>query len=184
MPVRNWYWAAWLALGGQRLLELSTSRRRERRLQGERACPGGYPLMVAAHVALFALPPLEIRRRGHPPGRPGPWLLVLLGAAGLRRWSVRSLGPQWNVRALVPDDLEPVATGPYRLIRHPNYLAVTLEFLALPLAAGAWRSALVGSTLNAAALTCRIRAEERLLAQHPAYLSTFGRRARFIPGIL
>lgn len=180
----SWYWAVWLGVGVQRLVELRSSRRRERRLQGERACPRGYPLMVAAHVALFALPPLEVYSRAGARRRPGPWLLVLLFAGALRRWSVRSLGPQWNVRALVPDDFQPVVTGPYRLIRHPNYVAVTLEFLALPMAAGAWRSALAGSALNAGVLACRIRAEERLLARHPDYLTAFAGRRRFIPGVL
>jgi methyltransferase len=77
----------------------------------------------------------------------------------------------------------PATGGPYRYIRHPNYAAVCLEFLALPLAGGATRSATSLSCLNAVVLACRIRAEERLLARSPAYRRAFEGRARFIPGV-
>jgi methyltransferase len=100
------------------------------------------------------------------------------------RWSsVRALGPYWNVRATVPTEVTPVTSGPYRLIRHPNYVAVCLEFLALPLAGGAPRSAAALSCLNAMVLACRVRAEERLLARSPAYRRAFEGRARFIPKV-
>ena len=69
----------------------------------------------------------------------------------------------------------------YRFLRHPNYLAVVLEFLALPLAGGAVASAAVLSLLNGAVLFDRIRAEERLLASIPGYEEAFAGRARLIP---
>ena len=101
----------------------------------------------------------------------------------LRWWSIRTLGRRWNVHALVPDDLEPETGGPYRHIRHPNYLALLIEFLALPMAGGAWLSALALSIGNGLVLARRIRDEERLLAQAPGYEQAFAGRARFIPGI-
>jgi len=61
-------------------------------------------------------------------------------AQGLRYWSILSLGRAWNARAVVDPDLGFVESGPYRWIRHPNYLAVLLEFLAVPIVFGAWRS--------------------------------------------
>ena len=85
---------------------------------------------------------------------------------------------------MVPDDLRPVSSGPYRFVRHPNYLAVSLEFLALPLAGGAVWSALVLSMVNAGLLFDRIRSEERLLARVPGYEEAFKGRARLIPGLL
>ena len=119
-------------------------------------------------------------RRSHAGWR---WVMVLVAATALRIWSIRSLGQAWNVRAAVPDDLAPVESGPYAYIRHPNYLAVMLEFLAVPLIARARLSALVLSALNAVVLFDRIRAEERLLNASPAYRQAFARRARFIPGL-
>jgi len=139
--------------------------------------------MVTAHVALFVLPPLEARLAHRSSRRPAVWLAVLAAATGLRWWSIRSLGPQWNVRAAVPTDLRPIASGPYRWVRHPNYLAVILEFAALPMAGGAWVSAIGLSMLDGAVLFDRIRAEEELLFKAPGYAQAFSGKARFIPGI-
>ncbi len=177
----------YLALVGlaavMRAAELAISRRNERRSRGPVAAPATYPLMVAAHVALFILPPLEAICLQRRPRRQGVWIGLLAAATGLRWWSIRTLGPSWNVRALVPPDLRPTAAGPYRFVRHPNYLAVALEFVALPLAGGAWASAVALSALNAVVLWDRIRAEERLLRAVPGYQELLGKRARFIPGV-
>jgi methyltransferase len=138
--------------------------------------------MVAAHAGLLTLPLLEVW--GHPDRRPRwEWAAVLVGATALRVWSIRSLGVAWNARAAVPDSLQPVTSGPYRYVRHPNYVAVIAEFAALPLIAGAWMSALALSALNAVVLAHRITGEERLLERSPDYRRAFGRRARFIPGV-
>jgi len=169
--------------GLQRLRELARSRRNERRVSGPRAAPRTYPLMVAIHVALFVLPPLEVALSGRRARRPALWVGLLGAAAALRWWSIRALGSSWNVRAVVPRDLRPVTSGPYRFVRHPNYLAVALEMWALPMAGGARLSALVMSLLNALVLWPRIRAEERLLAAVPGYDEAFRGRARFLPGL-
>jgi methyltransferase len=139
--------------------------------------------MVTVHVALFVLPLLEAKLAHRRSRRPAVWLAVLAAATGLRWWSISSLGPQWNVRAIVPLDLRPVATGPYRWVRHPNYLAVILEFFALPMAGGAWISALGLSILDGAVLVDRIRSEEELLFEASGYEEAFSGKARFIPGI-
>ncbi|HUY57277.1 MAG TPA: isoprenylcysteine carboxylmethyltransferase family protein [Candidatus Micrarchaeaceae archaeon] len=181
MPV--WYALLLAALALQRRREVVLSTRLERARPGRRAAPRSFPLMVAAHIGLFLLPPLEVRIAKRRPQWPGLWLALLACATGLRWWSIRSLGAQWNVRAAVPLDLQPVTDGPYRWIRHPNYLAVILEFAALPMAGGAWISALGLSALDGAVLVDRIRAEEALLAEVPGYQQLFSGKARFIPGI-
>jgi methyltransferase len=139
--------------------------------------------MVAAHSALVTLPLIEIAALRRRPRAPLAWVAVLAAATLLRRWSIRTLGASWNARAVVPSNLRPVVDGPYRLIRHPNYVAVILEFLALPLAGGAWLSALGLSALNGLVLFDRIREEERLLAAIPGYEQALGGKARFIPGV-
>jgi methyltransferase len=174
------------AVGAQRLRELALSRGHERGRRGRRAAARTYPLMVAAHVALCTLPLVEVAARRPRPraGAALAWTGLLAGATALRWWSIRSLGGSWNVRALVPEDLRPVTTGPYRFLRHPNYLAVALEFLALPMAGGATWSAVGLSLLDAAVLWDRIRDEDRLLAQVPGYEDAFRGRARVLPGLL
>ncbi len=178
------YLALILAAGGARVAELALSRRNERRTSGSQAAASTYPLMVGLHVALFAAPLLEVALRRPPrPRAAGAWTAAVVGATLVRWWCIASLGPAWNARALVPADLRPVARGPYRWLRHPNYVAVAVEFLALPLAGGAWVSGLTLSALNVFALWPRIREEERLLAAVPGYSDAFAGRPRFVPGL-
>jgi methyltransferase len=153
-------------------------------VRGSRAAARTYPLMVAAHAGLCTLPLVEAAVRRRRPRAPALWVGVLAAATALRWWSIASLGPSWNVRAVVPDDLRPVSRGPYRFVRHPNYLAVALEFAALPLAGGAVWSAVGLSLLDALVLFDRIREEERLLMAVPGYEEAFRGKARLIPGLL
>lgn len=92
------------------------------------------------------------------------WLGVFAGAELLRSGAIRSLGRRWNTRILVFDGVAPVARGPYRILAHPNYVAVALELVALPLVFGAVVTAAVASVLNTALLLgVRIPAEQRAL---------------------
>lgn len=146
----------------QRLAELIVSRRHERALLARGAYEvgaGHYPLIVAVHAGwLAALWWLA-------PGRPVLWplvgLFVLLQAA--RLWVLATLGERWTTRIIVLPGAPLVARGPFRFVRHPNYLVVTAEIALLPLAFGLWQVALIFSLLNAAVLTVRIRAEEKAL---------------------
>lgn len=173
-----------LVEAGFRLAELRLSARNERGGSAPRAAGSRYPLMVATHATLFVAPLLEVALADRRPGRAAPvWAGLLAAATGLRWWAIGSLGRSWNVRAAVPPDLQPVTAGPYRFVRHPNYLAVILEFAALPMAGGAWISAAALSAVHAAVIADRIREEERLLDRVPGYRTSLGSRARFIPGI-
>src|SRR5207253_11228146 len=105
---------------------------------------------------------------------------VALGAAtALRIWMLASLRRSWNVRVVRP--LRIVTHGPYRFIRHPNYLAVIVELAALPLAGGAWMTALVASLANAALLSRPIPYEEQLLFADRRYRRHFAPLPRFLP---
>ena len=107
-------------------------------------------------------------------------LIVALAAQALRWWVVMTLGWRWNARIIVVPGAEPVTAGPYRFLRHPNYLAVMLEALAVPLIHGAWLSAIVFLCANAALLAVRIPAEERALGER--YSRAFAGLPRLIPG--
>ena len=146
----------------QRLVELPIARANTARLLaagGHEVSPGHYPLIVALHAAwLIALWLLA-------PGRPID--LSLLGLFALvevaRLWVLRSLGRRWTTRIIVVPREPLVAHGPFRLVRHPNYLVVAAEIALLPLVFGLWQIALLFSLLNAAILTVRIRAEDAAL---------------------
>ena len=170
-------------LGAQRIVEASWSARNLRRSgPAPTASPETFPAMVLANAALFVAPAITRygRRRPHPGVQAGA-ALALAGAVALRLWVIRTLGAQWNVRAAVPADMEPVTGGPYRWVRHPNYVAVAVEFAALPVLGGGYAEALALSVANAAVLRSRIRAEERLLDAIPAYRRAFAGVPRFLP---
>ena len=153
----------------QRLLELRLSRRHERILRARGAVERGrehYPLMVALHVLWLLSTLVEAILRG--PGLPAYWpipLALFLLVQPLRYWAIFSLGEHWNTRVLVVPGAELVARGPYRYIRHPNYVVVFVEIATFPLIFGAWVTALIFSILNAALLYMRIRVENRALAE-------------------
>jgi len=88
----------------------------------------------------------------------------VLGAQALRWWCIATLGRQWNTRVIIVPGLARVVDGPYRVLRHPNYVAVVLEGLALPLVHSAWITAVVFTVVNAALLAVRLRVENAALA--------------------
>jgi methyltransferase len=88
--------------------------------------------------------------------------LVVLAQA-LRWWCITTLGRQWTTRVIVVPGLSRVVRGPYRFLRHPNYVAVAIEGIALPLVHSAWITALTFTVLNAGLMVVRIRDESDAL---------------------
>ncbi|MYT07251.1 MULTISPECIES: isoprenylcysteine carboxyl methyltransferase family protein [Streptomyces] len=166
-----WYGLLVAGVAAERVAELVVARRNERWSTARGATETGqghYPAMVALHTGLLAACPAEVWLGDRPfvPVLAWPMLAVLAGAQALRWWCIHTLGPRWNTRVIVVPGLPLVARGPYRWrwLRHPNYVAVVAEGLALPLVHTAWITATVFTVLNAALLTVRIRCENRALA--------------------
>ncbi len=153
----------------QRLLELRLSRRHERLLRERGAVERGrghYPPLVAMHALWLLSTLVEGLLRG--PDVPALWpvpMTLFLLAQLLRYWAILSLGDYWNTRVLIVPGTTLVRRGPYRYLRHPNYVVVAVEITTLPLIFGAWVTALVFSALNAALLYVRIKTENRALAE-------------------
>jgi len=167
-------------LVAERLLELVVSARNARRQLAAGAVEvgrGHYPAMVLFHAAFLAACAVE------PALWPRPWpaaaalaaLALALAAQALRWWAVATLDGRWTTRIVVRPGAAPVTGGPYRWLAHPNYLAVALELLAVPLIGGALLTAAAATLGNAALLAVRIPAEERALGE--GWARTFGRRA-------
>jgi methyltransferase len=172
------------ALAAERLFELWLSRRHARALVAQ----GGYEVgaahfraMSLLHGSFFAACALEVLLLHRPFPGPLGWgaLAMALAAQGLRYWAIATLGVRWNVRIVVLPGAPPVTSGPYRLVRHPNYVAVILELLFVPLVHGAWLTAIGFSLANAWMLRVRIAAEERALGD--AYAHAFAHKPRFVP---
>lgn len=124
-----------------------------------------FPFMVALHTALLAGCLLEvwIFSRLFEPFLGFSMLAVTIGCQALRWWAIKTLGPMWNTRVIVVPGLPQVKNGPFRYLHHPNYLAVVLEGMALPLIHGAWVTALLFTLGNIILLRIRIPIEERAL---------------------
>lgn len=172
--------------GIMRLGELSVSLRRMRaRPQAVVAEPALFPLMALLHTALVAAPLLEVLAwdRAFDPRIAAGAVAILTAATVLRIWTLRTIGGAWNVRVVEPRNDAIATTGPYRWIRHPNYLAVILEIIGLPLFHSAWGSVVALSALNGLVLFFRIRTEEAILFTVPAWRAAMQDRARFLPGV-
>jgi methyltransferase len=146
---------------------------------------GHLPAMVLLHAGLLAGCAAEVLLLGRPfvPPLAASMLALALLAQGLRYWAVFTLGPRWSVRVIVVPGEAVVAGGPYRFVRHPNYLAVVLEGIAVPMIHTAWVTALAFGVLDGAFLAVRIRCEERALADHLGGAAGLVGRPRFLPRI-
>jgi methyltransferase len=95
-------------------------------------------------------------------------LVLAIGSQALRWWCISTLGRRWNTRVIVVPGLPLVDRGPYRFLSHPNYVAVVVEGVALPLVHAAWITATVFTLANAALLGVRLRVENTALSALPS----------------
>ncbi|MBW5423350.1 hypothetical protein GKQ77_17555 [Streptomyces sp. BG9H] len=166
----TWFTLLVLAVAVERLVELVVARRNAARAftrGGVEHGQGHYPAMVVLHLSLLVCCLLEPALADRPflPALGWPMLALVLLAQTLRWWCVTTLGPYWNTRVIVVPGAHLVGAGPYRFLRHPNYVAVVMEIAALPLVHSAWLTAAVFSVANAVLLTVRIRCENTALGQ-------------------
>ena len=157
-----------LLVGLERVAELVVSKRNAAWSLERGGVESGrrhYAVMVVLHTALLvgALVEVWVLRPDVIPALAVVMLLAVGAAQALRWWCITTLGRQWNTRVIVVPGLPLVSRGPYRWFSHPNYVAVVVEGLALPLVHTAWVTALVFTLANAALLTVRIRVEDAAL---------------------
>lgn len=170
-----WYTLLILAVAVERLVELVVSTRHlawSRARGGVETGAGHYPAMVALHVGLLGGALLEVWLADRPfiPALGWPMFALVLLSQALRWWCIATLGPRWNTRIIVVPDLPLVTGGPYRWLRHPNYVAVVVEGIALPLVHTAWITAVAFTVLNAVVLRMRITAENAALSPAAAHV--------------
>lgn len=155
-------------VGFERVAELVVSLRNAKwsfAQGGVESGQGHYPFMVVLHTGLLAgcLVEAIVADRPFIPVLGWIMLAVVLASQGLRWWCIATLGRQWNTRVIVVPGLQLVAKGPYQWMRHPNYVAVVAEGIALPLVHTSWITAVVFTVLNIPLLAVRIRTEEAAL---------------------
>lgn len=164
-----WYVLLVAAVAVERIFEVVVAERNRRWSRDRGGVEAGarhYPAMVVLHTALLAGCLLEVALLHRPfvPALGFSMLALVVAAQVLRWWCITTLGRQWNTRVIVVPGAQRITGGPYRLIRHPNYVAVIVEGIALPLVHGAWLTAIVFTVLNAALLKARVEVENAALA--------------------
>lgn len=165
----TWYVVLIALVVLERVAELVLSRRHAAwalARGGVESGAGHYPAMVLLHSALLvgALGEAWLADRPFVPALGWAMVALVVLTQGLRWWCIATLGRQWNTRVIVVPGLPLVDGGPYRWIRHPNYVAVVLEGIALPLVHTSWVTAVIFTVLNAWLLSVRIRTEDGALA--------------------
>lgn len=172
MSSETWFLVLVGLVAVERLVELVVSQRNtawSMRRGGREHGAGHYPVMVLLHTGLLVGMVVEVLVADRPFVPLLGWVMLALVvlAQVLRWWCITTLGHRWSTRVVVVPGLPLVTGGPYRWFSHPNYVAVVVEGLALPLVHSAWLTAAVFTVLNLALLRHRIRVEDEALATAP-----------------
>lgn len=169
----------------QRLAELGIAKKNEKWMKANGGFEVGkehYKYIVLVHVLFFLSLIFEVSYFNKAVS--SLWIVYVLFftlAQGLRVWSLLSLGKFWNTKIIIMPNVNIISSGPYKFIRHPNYLVVVIELLVLPLIFNAYFTAIIFTLLNMVVLSIRIPIEENALIRETNYKAVFHQRARFAP---
>jgi methyltransferase len=147
----------------QRLSELFISKRNERWLLSQGAVEYGqshYPYMIALHTLFIVSQITEYILRGGT-AISWPFLVIFIVLLLFKYWTLSTLGKYWNTKIYRVPNFQPIKKGPFRYLKHPNYMEVICEIAVIPLVFNLYVTAIVFSLLNFAMLFVRIRAEEK-----------------------
>lgn len=182
------YIALLLLVGAMRIFELRISKRHRDALAArgaEKVKDPHFQWMAMFHTLVLVGAAVEVvfLHRRFIPALAIPMIALFLLANVVRWWVIRTLGQHWNVQVMDSTRLGVITTGPFHYVRHPNYAAVFVEMIALPLIHTAWITALAGTLAHVVVLSLRLSTEERVLLANPDYAAIMGPKPRFIPGL-
>lgn len=171
-----------------RIFELRISKRHQQQMTSRGAAKVDDPYfrwMAMFHTLVLAGAAAEvvILRRPLIPGLAIPMFALFVAANAVRWWVIRTLGEHWNVQVVDSTKLGFVSSGPFRYVRHPNYAAVFVEMIALPLIHTAWITAFAGTIAHIVVLSLRLSVEDPVLLSNPEYAARMGSKPRFLPGL-
>jgi methyltransferase len=173
-------------VGLGRLMELRISRSNQQKLETQgvrKIAEPHFRWMVFTHGAVLVCAAAEVILLHRPliPALAITMAVLFVFANALRWWVIRTLAGHWNVEVMASSRVGVVTSGPYRWIRHPNYVAVVLELFSLPMIHTAWITALAGTLADLEILRRRLRVEDNMLLADPAYRASMGEKPRFLP---
>ena len=171
-----------------RFVELQISRRHQREMVAHGAAKVNDPRfrwMVLLHTGVLVGAAAEVIFLHRPfiPLLAAVCFAIFLAANVVRWWVIRTLGEHWNVQVMNSTGMGVITTGPFHYVRHPNYAAVFVEMLVLPLIHTAWITAIAGSLAHIVVLSQRLSTEERVLFSDAQYRATMAGKPRFLPGL-
>jgi len=177
-----------LVVAALRIIELRISRNHQRAM-----VPHGavlvkeplYPWLVAVHTLVLIGAAVEVVALKRPfiPALAATMFAIFLAANLVRLWVIRTLGNHWNVQVMDSTSMGVITTGPFRFVRHPNYSAVFVEMISLPLIHTAWITAIFGAVGYLSVIAQRVPLEERALLANPEYRAAMAAKPRFLPGL-
>jgi methyltransferase len=175
-----------VVVGLGRIVELRISKRNQRQLstQGVRkVAEPHFRWMVIVHAGILVGAAVEVLVLHRPfiPALAIPMAVLFVLANCLRWWVIRTLAGHWNVEVMASSKVGVVTSGPYRWVRHPNYVAVVIELFSLPMIHTAWITALAGSLADLEILRRRLQVEDTVLMTNPSYQLAMGAKPRFLP---
>lgn len=174
------------AVGIQRIVELRLSKRHQRNLVAKGVVKTAEPQfvwMVVLHVGVLvgAAAEVLIFDRKFFPALAVVMLALVIASNAMRWWVMRVLGNHFTVPVMESTKIGVIVNGPYRWVRHPNYFAVYVEMLALPLLHTAWITASLGAITHLIVLNRRIKLEDSVLFSSSQYRDLMGAKPRFLP---
>ena len=177
-----------IAVAAMRIVELRISKKHQQEMIARGAAKvrdPNFQWMAMFHTLVLAGAAVEVVFLHRPflPALAIPMLALFVAANTVRWWVIRTLGEHWNVQVIDSTRLGVITSGPFRYVRHPNYAAVFVEMIALPLIHTAWITALAGAVAHVVVLALRLSTEERILLANPDYAATMGSKPRFLPGL-
>ena len=180
------YVALLVLVGLERLFELRISRRNQQKLEKQgvrKIAEPHFRWMVLTHGGVLACAAAEVVLLHRPliPLLAMSMAALFIFANALRWWVIRTLAGHWNVEVMASSRVGVVTSGPYRWVRHPNYVAVVMEILSLPMIHTAWITAVAGTLGDLEILRRRIKVEDGFLMSNPAYRLAMGGKPRFLP---
>lgn len=177
-----------LAVAAMRIFELRISKKHQQEMTARgasRVKDPNFRWMAMFHTLVLIAAAAEVVFRYRPfiPALAYPMIALFVCANIVRWWVIRTLGEHWNVQVMDSTGLGVITSGPFRYVRHPNYAAVFVEMIALPLIHTAWITALAGAVAHVIVLALRLRTEERVLFANPDYAAAMASKPRFVPGL-
>ena len=182
------YLALLLGVAAMRIFELRISKRHQQQMTSRGAAKVKDPYfrwmaMFHTMVLIGAAAEVVFLHRPFISALAIPMFALFLAANLVRWWVIRTLGEHWNVQVVDSTKLGFVSSGPFRYVRHPNYAAVFVEMIALPLIYAAWITALVGAVAHVIVLSLRLSVEDPVLLSNPDYAAVMSSKPRFFPGL-